>query len=332
MLFGHGYTLPLLNIRYPSNFSQIIKELHLTRNLNILHDHGMWLPSNHAAAQSCKRLNIPYVVSPRGMLEPWSLGFKAWKKKLAWKTWVNTDLQNATAFCATAPQEAESIRKLGFRQPIAVIPNGVEIQALQIRHNQNVSLRRQALFLSRVHPKKGVCELIEAWARVRPFGWKLLIAGPDEDGHAMEVNRCISRHGLDSAVRLVGPIDGESKWKLYQQSDLFVLPTFSENFGIVVAESLAMGTPVITTKGAPWEGLVKHNCGWWIDLGVENLVQALREATALSDETRSAMGEHGRQFVGQSFAWEAIAKQMQMFYMWLLGQVEKPDFVRGTGE
>ncbi len=321
-----------LEYQYPLNHFKDISRLHRHNQIHIIHDHGLWLLCNHVTTDAANRLGVPFVVSPRGMLEPWALDFKSWKKKLAWRLWVGRDLNKVTAFCATAQKEAENLRQLGFRQPIAIIPNGIDIEPAfgsQKTDNRHI---RQALFLSRVHPVKGVCELVEAWAKVRPIGWELVIAGPDEDGHATEVRSCISRYGLDSVVRLIGPIDGEAKWRLYQESDFFVLPTFSENFGIVVAEALAMGTPVITTKGAPWDGLVQHNCGWWIDIGVEPLVQALGDATALRAEMLSAMGARGRHFVGQSFAWERIAEKMQKFYLWLLGQTEKPDFVRGAGE
>ncbi len=329
---ARGFALPLLNSRYPTSHSKMIRKLHQLSPLKIIHDHGMWLPCNHASAVAAQRLEVPFLVSPHGMLEPWALNFKAWKKKLVWQFCAFRDLRGAAGFCATAQKEAENLRQLGFQQPIAIIPNGIDLQPLSIEPESREHPLRQALFLSRVHPIKGVLELVKAWARVQPMGWELVIAGPDEDGHATEVRSCISRYGLDSVVRLIGPIDGEAKWRLYQESDLFVLPTFSENFGIVVAEALAMGTPVITTKGAPWDGLVQHNCGWWIDIGVEPLVQALGNATALSAEMRSAMGARGRHFVGQSFARETIAEKMQMFYLWLLGQTEKPDFVRDAGE
>ena len=325
-----GRVVPLLKTSYPANHLKVVNGLHRVNPLQIIHNHGMWLPCNHASAVAAYRLGVPHVISPRGMLEPWAMNFKAWKKKLAWKLWVGCDLKKATAFCATAQQEAENLRQLGLRQPIAIIPNGVDLLPLPPVPEPSGKHLRQALFLSRVHPKKGVRELVEAWARLRPSGWELIIAGPDEGGHSAEVRRVIAKHGLDASVRLIGSVEGEAKRQLYRRSDLFVLPTFSENFGIVVAEALAMGTPVITTKGAPWAGLVHHNCGWWIDTGVEPLVQALRDATALSDETRCAMGARGRILVGESFSWKTIALNMEMFYLWLLGKGDKPDCVYGN--
>lgn len=324
--------LTLFARRSPRSLFKTIKKLHQQSPLHIIHDHGLWLPFNHATAITAYSLKVPYVVSPRGMLSPWALDFKSWKKKIAWNLWVARDLNRVTAFCTTAETEAENLRHLGFRQPIATIPNGINIEPLKYYHEKQGKSLRQALFLSRIHPVKGVCEMVEAWAKVQPEGWELVIAGPDNDGHAKAVHQCIAKYRLRKVIRLIGPINDAIKWKLFQQSDLFVLPTFSENFGIVIAEALSMGTPVITTKGAPWDMLIDHNCGWWIDIGVEPLVQALKEATSLSTKTRNTMGARGRKFVSQSFAWEMIAERMHLFYLWLLNQAEKPHFVRDKDE
>lgn len=186
---------------------------------------------------------------------------------------------------------------------------------------------RVALFLSRVHPKKGLLELVRAWAQAAPQGWRLRIAGPDEGGHWAEVARELERLGLGAAVEYLGPVVGEAKAVLYRQADLFVLPTFSENFGLVVAEALTYGVPVITTRGAPWADLETYGCGWWIDTGVAPLVAALRQALALSDAERQAMGARGRDYV-QRYDWDRIAAETLALYRWVLGQGGRPACVR----
>ena len=125
----------------------------------------------------------------------------------------------------------------------------------------------------------------------------------------------------------VGSVDGAEKAALYHSADLFVLPTFSENFGVVIAEALACGLPVITTKGAPWQGLETHLCGWWVDVGVEPLVDALQRAFRTPDSELKAMGERGRVYAENSFAWPKIAEQTLDVYRWVLGQGEKPNCV-----
>jgi glycosyltransferase involved in cell wall biosynthesis len=184
-----------------------------------------------------------------------------------------------------------------------------------------------ALFLSRLHPKKGLINLIEAWSIVRPDGWDLTIAGPDDGGHRQVIEQLIRTHDLAASVRLVGSVPDADKWALYAASDLFVLPTFSENFGIVIAEALVSGLPVITTKGAPWSGLHQHGCGWWIEVGVEPLVDALTSAIRLSSCEREALGARGRAYIERDFSWAGITRKMLRAYEWLLDAGDRPSFV-----
>jgi glycosyltransferase involved in cell wall biosynthesis len=186
---------------------------------------------------------------------------------------------------------------------------------------------RRVLFLSRVHPVKGILNLLHAWAAVMPKGWRLKIAGPDEGGHLAEVIALARALGIDQMVEFLGEVDGEAKRQAYLEADLFVLPTFSENFGVVVAEALAHGVPVITTRGAPWADLQTHACGWWVDIGVEPLVMALREAMALRDDERQAMGARGREYA-QRYDWDGIAQKTIDVYRWLLGDGSMPDAVQ----
>lgn len=292
----------------------------------LIHDHGLWLPANHSASAVARKLKIPLIVSTRGMLEPWALKYRAWKKRLAWTLYQRRDLATARVLHATAPQEAENLRRLGLRHPIAVIPNGVELPIFSVRPTRSQA-PRVALFLSRIHPKKGLLALVDAWRVAGPAGWTMIIAGPEEGGHRAVVEERIRRAGLESEFQFVGAVDGEEKTALYQRADLFILPSFTENFGVVVAEALAAGVPVITTKGTPWEGLEPHRCGWWVDLGVEPLATAIRVAASLPDAERAAMGERGRRYA-EHFSWPQIAEQMLAVYRWVLGEGSKPDCVR----
>ena len=298
----------------------------------LVHSHGLWVPLNHWAASMGHRNGVPVVVQPHGMLEPWALNHKALKKKIAMALFQRRDLESATLFIATAAMEYESIRALGLRQPVAVIPNGVLFGPAVGPIDAAVaplptSPDRTALFLSRVHPKKGILNLLNAWAAVAPNGWRLQIAGPDEGGHLAEVMALARKLGIGQAVEYLGELAGEAKARAYLDADLFVLPTFSENFGVVVAEALAHGLPVVTTRGAPWADLQTYSCGWWVDIGVDPLVQALREAMALSDDERCAMGARGREYV-RRYDWDDIAKQTVDVYRWVLGQGPQPECVR----
>jgi glycosyltransferase involved in cell wall biosynthesis len=183
------------------------------------------------------------------------------------------------------------------------------------------------LFLSRIAPAKGLLNLINAWKQVCAEGWRLQIAGPNEDGHLAEVLARVKQADVGDSVEYIGVMDGEAKRQLYLCADIFVLPTFTENFGVVVAEALAHGLPVITTRGAPWADLETFDCGWWVDIGVGPLVLALREAMALSDDERCAMGARGRVYA-QRYDWGGIAHQMVDVYRWVLGQGPQPSCVR----
>lgn len=282
---------------------------------DLIHDHGVWLPINHTVAKAALAVGIPRMVSPRGMLEPWALNHKKWKKRLAWLLYQRRDLQSACALHATAESEAAQLRNLGMKQTIAIIPNGVDMgESLTSVLRPSPSAFKTALFLSRVHPKKGLPLLVEAWDRVRPDGWRMMVVGPDEGGHSAEVERLVARAGLQDSWEFCEACEGEAKQELFAGADLFVLPTYSENFGIVVAEALAYGLPVITTTGTPWEGLLENRCGFWVHPSADGLETALRSATLLSKEERQAMGQRGKSWIARDFLWDGIGTKMSATY------------------
>ncbi len=296
---------------------------------SLLHSHGIWNPAHHYLANASRRLGVPLLIHPRGMLESWALGYRGWKKRLALRVYQRRNLETATLFFATAAQEAESIRQLGLKQPIAVIPNGVKIAMSSSDEVLRKNVRqapRTALFLSRIHPKKGLLNLIEAWSRIRPTDWCLQLAGPDEGGHLSEVMRRIQMLGLDASVDYVGEVEGDVKTALFENAELFILPSFSENFGVAVAEALAYGVPVITTHGTPWEGVIRNGCGWWVDPSVDPLTEALQMATNMNPVMLQAMGNKGQEYA-QEFNWSKISSQTVDVYRWVLGQGSMPDCV-----
>lgn len=283
-------------------------------DIDLLHDAGIWLPSNHVAVAEARRAWVPYVISPRGMLEPWAIGFRAWKKRLAWRLFQRRDMLGAAALHATAAAEAESFRSLGLPLPIVTLPNGVELPPEDASPEASAGRPRTALFLSRIHPKKGLVELVQAWAEVRPPGWQLRLIGHDNTGHTPEVEAAIRTTGVGDCVRVEPAVEGDRRWSVYRSAELFVLPSHSENFGLVVAEALACGLPVITTTATPWAGLREQRAGWWIECGRDPLVPALREATGLPTDALRAMGRRGADWVRAEFSWDRIGRQMLAEY------------------
>lgn len=295
---------------------------------DVIHDNGLWLSINHWVACAARNWNTPLIIQPHGMLMPWALNHKAWKKRISMALYQRRNLATAKVLLATAQVEYENLRALGFRNPIAVIPNGVHFPATskKISLSRLTNQPRRVLFLSRISPTKGLLNLINAWAQICSDGWRLQIAGPDEIGHLAEVLARAQQVGVADSIEYVGVVDGNAKSQLYHNADLFVLPTFTENFGVVVAEALAHGLPVITTRGAPWQDLATYKCGWWIDIGIAPLVAALREGMALSDAERQTIGANGMEYVSR-YDWNGIAAQTLDVYRWVLGQGPKPDCV-----
>jgi len=304
--------------------------------LDVIHNHGLWLFPNSYARQVAVARRLPLVISPRGMLEDWSLRRSRTKKRLVWHLMERRNLSAAAAFHATSKAEADSIRRLGFQQPIAMIPNGVKIPEPAIpgrevleRRFPELRNKQWLLFMSRVHPKKGLLELARVWGRLTTQSpdWQLVIAGPDEGGFQREVQTALMASGGERTACLTGGLEGKEKSAALANAELFVLPTHSENFGVVVAEALAHGCPAIVTKGAPWAELASARCGWWIELADDALFQTLMEAMKLPAVERRRMGERGRRLVAERYSWGHAAAQMQEFYLWLLGRETKPGCV-----
>ena len=287
---------------------------------DILHDNGLWLPHNHRLATFAARQGIPRVVSTRGMLEPWAMQHKRWKKTIAWRLYQRRDLIRALCHHVTADAEGANLLRLGLGVPVRMIPNGVDVPPLGAersadrRGNAVRKGQRIALFLGRIYPVKGLPMLVEAWARVRPQGWELRIAGPDEAGHRAQLENAVSAAGLDGVVSFPGPLEGQDKMSAFLDADVFVLPTHSESFGMVVAEALAHGLPVLTTTGAPWPMLLERDCGWRVDTTVDGIEAGLRRATSCDGEVLQAMGARGRQLVAERFGWEHVAKEFLHLY------------------
>ena len=215
--------------------------------------------------QVARRYGLPLVVSPRGTLSEWAMHSGSAVKRLFWPLVQRPSLAATTCFHATAESEYEDIRRMGFRQPVAVIPNGIDIKELQPKSSSG---GRTLLFLGRIHPIKGLDMLLPAWRAVQTKfpDWHLRIIGPDNGGYVEKMRRMAHDLKLER-IEFCGSLYGQDKWDAYRNADLFVLPTYSENFGMAVAEALASAVPAIVTKGAPWEGLATENAGWWIDIG-----------------------------------------------------------------
>lgn len=301
---------------------------------DIIHIHGVWMPEEHYAASFARKHNIPYVINPRGDMETARMNYnrlKKIKKMFAWKMYAQNDVENAACIITTSQQELEGVRKLGVKTPIAIIPNGIELNAFPKEVVHKHGDKKVLLFLSRINPIKGLEFLLEAWSKLPSYllsEWELHIAGnSDPKDYIYSLKEKVKKLSIQDTVKFIGPITGEAKLQKYQNSNLFVLPTLNENFGNVVAEAMMCECPVITTTNAPWSCLNEDKCGWWIDLSIENLQKTLVDSMSLSDEERHELGKKSRKCIITRYSAESVAKKTYRLYEWVLGLADKPDFV-----
>jgi len=297
----------------------------------IMHNHSLWMMPNIYPLKAVKNTKCRLVISPRGTLSEYALNRSKWLKKAVWALGQGNTLKKAACLHATAETEFYDIRQKGLNAPVAIIPNGIDIPQRQERSRPD-NRRKKLLFLSRIDHKKGIDILLNAWSDVEKFylDWELHIVGPDNRGYLLQM-QALAKDLNIKRVFFPGPVYGDEKGREYFSADLYVLPTYSENFGITVAEALAHGVPAIVTKGAPWSGLETNNCGWWINIGKDHLVEALHQAMSKTDDDLSEMGENGRNWMKQGFSWDRIGEMMHKTYEWILGGGTPPEWVRLDG-
>ncbi len=279
-----------------------------------VHFQGIWSPSLVFRFRSWRKAGVPCLVSPHGMLEPWAIAHKRCKKAVAWHLYQKGMLNQFQGLHGTSEREVAQFSKLGLQVRAEVIPWGVDLPVATSIFRSPLGTLRTALFVGRIYPVKGLPLLVEAWARVRPRGWKMLLMGPDEAGHRKEVEASIAKHRVGDVFEFLGELQGEDKDAIYRQAQLFILPSYTENFGLVVAEALAYGLPVVTTQGTPWENLVREGCGWWVPTSVEGLAEVIVEASALRPEDLKTMGNRGRDWMEREFSWDQVAVRMKALY------------------
>jgi glycosyltransferase involved in cell wall biosynthesis len=295
-------------------------------SVDIVHNHSLWSMVNVAAGLVVPGRRAKLVTSPRGTLSPWALSRSKAVKRVLWPL-QRRALVRADLLHATSEVEYQEIRAQGFTAPVVIIPNGIDLPVLLPAKPEDRP--RTLLFLSRIHPKKGIDRLLQAWHHLQDAhpDWRLVIAGRGEAEHEREVHELASALKL-KRVEFPGPLYGADKSRAYFDAELFVLPTHSENFGMVVAEALAHGCPAVVSRGAPWSGLEREGCGCWVENDSDTLVQTLDVAMRLSSGQLSEMGRKGRAWMERDFGWESVAQQMEATYRWLLGGGESPTRVR----
>ncbi len=304
----------------PRRFSQQVDQA------DGLHLHGLWEQSTQLGAQMARSQGKPYVLSAHGMLDPWALRNKRWKKRAYAALYEHSNVRGAACLHALTVAEAEDYRRFGGRGPIAVIPNGVRVPEGTgpdrfLDRFPELRGRTIVLFLARLHRKKGLDILVEAWAAVEKR-WPeahLVLAGPDFDGTRQRVANRIKEFGVTDRVTFTGMLERDLKWSALATATCFVLPSYSEGLSTSVLEAMAIGIPVIVTKECHIPEVSRYDAGWEIDSNVDELSTSLENCLDAPTEFRQRCGENGKLLVAERYSWESVAARMSTVYGWLAG-------------
>lgn len=328
-------------VRYSFSLKKILsRKIQNESDFVVIHSHSLWNYTSYLAWSASVKYSKPLIISVRGNLYSWNLNKSAIKKKLAMFLFQMKMFNDAKCIHATEINEVKAIRDVGIKTPIALIPNGIDTNEFDMNYmSRNEALshlsfdpeKRYILFMSRIDEKKGVEILIRAFILIHEEfpDFELLIVGPVNDkNYFNKLIAMVSNSNLESKIKFLGMATGVDRLAYYFASDIFVLPTHSENFGMVIGEALAAKRPVITTTGAPWMSLNSSNSGWCIELSLANLTNTLKQALSLSDEDLQLMGNNGYELVKQNYSWSSVGKKMQILYEWVSGkEVVVPEFV-----
>jgi glycosyltransferase involved in cell wall biosynthesis len=324
---------------------------------DLTHTHGIWMYPSIATAAYCTRRRVPYMISPHGMLDPWAVQHHRWKKVFAYALYESNHVRGARCIRALCESEARSIRKMKLKNPVAVIPNGIDLPETSASNGMDGKAswskvveggKKVMLFLGRIHRKKGLTNLLKAWAENRKDAnqkrgeWVLAIAGWDQDGYESDLKRLCSdlnipwndlsdtnhptsgRSSEAASVLFLGPQFQEAKAACYRHCDAFILPSFSEGLPMAILESWAYGKPVLMTPECNLPEGFAAQAAFAIDTSVQGITEGLRTLESESDDTLKEMGRRGRRLVEERFTWSRVAGQVKTTYEWMLGSAAKP--------
>lgn len=282
---------------------------------DVVHVNCCWLPQCTWAQLWAQQTGYKVILSPHGMLKSWIMKRHYWTRKLpALILYQKRAIVKADYLHVTSKSEKEDLLKLKYNNKVEIIPNGIDVSNIKIKDNWNK--KKQILFVARIHFQKGIDFLLESISQLQEelSEYTVNIVGEGNEEYIKQLKEKVEKLNIASIINFCGGIYGEKKWQLFRDADVFVLPTYSENFGIAIAEALASGTPVITTNGTPWEELNMLHCGWYTEVGTEATTQALRQFLQTSEEELEAMGKRGRKLIEDKYSTTMVAYHMNELY------------------
>lgn len=310
---------------------------------DVVHVHGLWMYASVAAQGWAARTGAACVVSPHGMLDAWALANGAWKKRIAGALYQGRHLRGAGCLHALGEGEHQALRAFGLRNPVCVVPNGVALPGPAQDHRPawRTALpddARVLLYLGRLHPKKGLPGLLQAWTLAFPPDapatagctppWRLVIAGWDDGGHRAELEAVVRDLGIAATVRFIGPQFGADKSATFAAADGFVLPSLSEGLPMAVLEAWSHGLPVLMTPECNLPEGFTAGAALRIGPTPPDTARGLSRLSRMAPGERRGMGARGRALVGERFTWPAVAGEMASVYRWLRQRGPPPGCVR----
>jgi glycosyltransferase involved in cell wall biosynthesis len=292
--------------------------------IDVVHLHGCWNVFNWLVARACRRRGVPYVISPRGMLNAWSFEHSGLKKRIAYWLAEGPALRGASVLHATSEDERREIEALGLSVPIAVIPNGIDLVDQASDPRDVAAFRRRfglsdsdvvVLYLGRLHPKKRVDLLADAVVRARAGAptLKLLVVGSGDRRYEDQLRAQFGAPIADGAIVFSGRLEGDDRRLALASADVFGLTSESENFGLAVAEAMAAGLPVVVSRQCPWPQIEEWDAGFWLSNDVAAIANVLA-SLAGDPALRRRLGENGRAGVRRYLDWNGIAHAMLAVY------------------
>jgi glycosyltransferase involved in cell wall biosynthesis len=288
---------------------------------DLLHVHAIFSYPSTAAMAIARLKQVPYIVRPLGQLCEWSLQQKASKKQIYLNLIEAANLNQSQALHLTSRQEQQEVSRLGLEIPSFILPHGLSISPtiedarIRLRKQLNIPADEPIiLFLSRLHPKKGLDYLIPALGKLTHHRFTFVIAGSGSPDYETEVKSLLFSHGIQNCTHFAGFVKGEMKDLFMQGSDLFALTSYSENFGVAVLEALAAGLPVLVTPGVALAELVQEkHLGYVAEMNVEAITQALQQALDNPHEVQK-IGKRAHQLISECYTWDKIASNLSELY------------------
>ncbi|KAA5548772.1 glycosyltransferase [Adhaeribacter rhizoryzae] len=322
------YTYPSIG-PHAFRYSPALKNAVVKSNCQVGHLQVLWMYTS-VVTNHWFSAGKPYVVTIHGMLEPWALQNAGWKKKIVTFLYEGRCLKNANCIHAHTYKEYQDIRKFGLTNPVSIIPNGVDLPDTKPVTQKpawyaQTNNRKVVLFISRLHPKKGIENMLEAWATLSQHpDWCLVIAGWGDNEYAQSLKNKVRELGLENSIIFTGPLFNQEKHLAFTHADAFILPSLSEGLPMAILEAWSYKVPAVITPACNIPEGYEANAAIKIEPNPTNIAAGLQHLFSLTDDQRQELGQNGYDLVLQKYTWDKIAQQMAQVYEWVANGGQAP--------